>query len=583
MEWFSFFGHSIAVDILLVFILLFVIFYFQYVRRSRLMSSLQNSPTAIFLVNRHTGEVIDANHKAMQLLSIRRVGHRFLTPVHISPQQLVNILDAAQTEPNQIWNISESNKQTMHFSLNPMALLGRHVWLVHASFYRSHLYSGTNTSLLLPAFNALPDPIFIKDIDGNVLLTNPAYERFWYNREEEGAAMQAVNTMEERSSDRRWTTNIDGDSCLLETHFSPLITEKGQVEAMVGISHDVSGWYYTQQSYADEMERRHSTEQDYVRSETLLHSILQASPDPIVMFNKNRIYEACNQAYADSLGIVKVEDIIGYSLDDILPQPMADRLMESDLQVLEEKKTVRCIDKMTNLDGKSTWYDVLKAPYTEPFTGNTGCLLIARDVTEHFLMKDKLAEANKELERLSHFDKTLKIANKRNFDNQLRAVWLLHLRQHSSLTVMICDVDFFKHYQNHYGNKASKQVLLNIVSELNKVTQRGADLLAVGDVEDEFIFLLPETYAPECLLVAEKIHKIMAELKVAHQSSPISEYLTVSVGVASCTPQRSLKIESIVEAARDALFVAKQNGRNQTQLNSLYPSSNDVPGEQDQL
>lgn len=571
MEWFSFLGHSLLIDIFIILIGLLTIFYLHKTHRDRFLSLVKDAPTAIFIVDCQSGEIVDASRKAIQLLSLRRVGKRFLLPSLISPQKLLTTLDAAQHDPYQNWDISDYNKLKLHFSLNSAVTNGQKVWVVYVSFHNVNMNHDKNTSLAFQALNSLCEQVFIKDLDGKVLATNRAYDRFWYQREQEGVALESVSIAEGRVSQQRWTATPDGDSCLLETHFTPLIDEDGKATAVVGISHDVSDWYYTQQSYSNEVDKRHIMELDLAKSESLLQSILHASPDPIAMFNQNRIHEACNQAYADSLGIVTTEDIVGHRLDDILPEEIVERFKESDLEVLEKNQTLRFIDQVANVDGKSTWYDVLKAPYVEPFTGNTGCLLIARDVTEQFIIKQQLAEANAELERLSYFDQTLQISNRRHFDEQLQAVWRLHLRQQSPLTVMICKIDFLGLHQPHHDLKVSSEVLINIASAFENVIQRGADLVA-SNGNDEFIFLLPETEAPACLLVADKIHQAMKILAIKNESSPISECLTVSIGVASGIPKKDLESISIVDAACEALKLAEQKGRNQTQVNHQYSS-----------
>ncbi|MCF7355192.1 PAS domain-containing protein [Vibrio sp. CK2-1] len=579
MEWFSLLEHTFVLDALVILLFLIVIYYFHHTRRTGLVFSIKDAPTAIFLVEADTGVVVDANRKAMQQLSIRQVGLRFLLPARVSSQQLLSILDAARMNPHQEWEVSDTNKPSIHLTQHSARYRGRNTLVVHAT-KSQYVERDNNLPLTLEALNCLSEHIFIKGVDGEMLFTNRAYERFWLNREQEGVAAEDINIIRGTSSYPRWTTDPNGDNCLLETHLTPIISEDGSVKAVIGISHDVSDWYYTQQSYSDEMDKRRTIELDLARSETLLQSILRASPDPIAMFNQNRIHEACNQAYADSLGIAKTEDIIGHSLDEILPPQIAQRFSATDTKVLEEKQTLRFIDKVKNIDGKPTWYDVLKAPYTEPFTGNTGALVIARDVTEHFLVKQQLAKANEELQELSHFDQRLKISNTRHFYSQLQAVWRLQLRQQSPLTVMICHVNINQREQTHDTEQMDSELLVTIAEKFEEVIQRGADLLAVGEFDGEFLLLLPETQAPACLLVADKIHQTIAEFNTEHQTSLGSECFTVNVGVASGIPQKDLSSLSIVETARQALDAAKLGGNNQTQLKTLHSSLQARSGDQ---
>ena len=157
--------------------------------------------------------------------------------------------------------------------------------------------------------------------------------------------MQGV--MQGRKSQRRWTTDTAGRSCLLETSQTPLVSNEGDVLGALGISHDVTDWFKMQQDLRDEMERRKGTEMALAQREIILSSILESSPDVIAMFNEERVYQACNQAYVDSMDIdMKPEQIVGKRIEDILPAHLKQRFIETDAKVLEQGETLRYIDEI---------------------------------------------------------------------------------------------------------------------------------------------------------------------------------------------------------------------------------------------
>ncbi|WP_105902197.1 diguanylate cyclase domain-containing protein [Vibrio gangliei] len=568
MDWLYLKGHGILVDIVFVLLCLSVVYYFYFRNTKQVVALVKETPTAIFLVGCQDGEIVDANRMARQLLSIRRVGKRYLAPSLITPKILLAMIDKAKSSPLQDWSISEHHKIRVHFTFSQSIVDSKKVWAVHATLPQPIANLSQESLLSLQAFNALSQLVFLKDVDGNLVSTNSAYQRFWAHREMEGCGMMLLDNIESGFSNKRWTTTPAGDSCLLETHVTPVKSEGGKIIGSIGISYDVSDWFYMQQSCSDEIAKRQTMELDLKKSETLLQSILTASPYPIALMNQQRVHEACNQAYADSLGIASPDQIIGHSLEELLPQHLIERFEESDREVLEKGNTLRFIDMVKNIHGEPVWWDVLKAPYTEPFTGNTGCLVIARDVTEHIAAEQKLAKAYSEIERLCYFDTQLHLPNQRYFDSQLQAVWRLHLRQESPLTVMICHLDNLDSYQQQYGDESAQEVLSLAASALEQAIQRGADLLAVNE-QNEFIFLLPETQMPACQLVVDKIHAAIDKLNIEFRHREREIKMTASLGVSSAIPLRHFEPEIMVTLAYQALNEAKQAGGNQTQVRFL--------------
>ncbi len=160
---------------------------------------------------------------------------------------------------------------------------------------------------------------------------------------------------------------------------------------------------------------------------------------------KIRVYDACNQAYVDSLDIeFTPEQLIGKKIETVLPNHLKKRFVETDNLVLERGETLRYVDEILDKNGQPKWYDVVKSPYKDPSTGIKGVLLLARDVTERYLAKQQLEEMNQELAKLSFLDGLTQVANRRRFDEQLNTVWSLHRRQKNALTVILCDLVLFQ-------------------------------------------------------------------------------------------------------------------------------------------
>ncbi|EGU43571.1 sensory box/GGDEF family protein [Vibrio ichthyoenteri ATCC 700023] len=559
--------HGFEVLIVVVVFAMIACLYFRF--NQQLKKLIQDAPTPLLLVDAKSGALLLSNAFATQVLGVRRVGRSFLLP-EVLPSSFINNLiqqfSGSGFAGYQIdWAVSASKTIKVEVTGRQTRYRGRSVWLLYVTPYKSStvevLAEMQSLSVVKSAFDSLSELIFIKKQDDSVV-SNRAFDRFWAERAEEGySAIEGV--MKGRASTRRWTVDPQGRSCLLETHQSLLMSTQGEPLGMLGISHDVTDWHNMQQSLRDEMERRKDTEVALAQRDTILQNILESSPDSIGIFNENMVYQACNEPFVKGMGISDVDDLIGKRLQDVIPNEVYERLSDSDRKVLNEGVSLRYIDQVIHSNGEITWYDVVKSPFRDPASGTNGVLVMARDVSERYLAEQKLEAANQELERLSFIDGLTQISNRRRFDEQLDTLWHLHVREKQPLTVMMCDIDDFKGYNDHYGHQKGDEALIAVAQAFRRVASRSSDCVARYGGE-EFGFILPNTMADGAQLLAERIHAEVARLAIPHQSSRVTTHITVSIGVISLKPHNYDDAEAMVALADSALYQAKANGRNQT-------------------
>ncbi|MCU0289532.1 MAG: diguanylate cyclase [Acidobacteria bacterium] len=179
-------------------------------------------------------------------------------------------------------------------------------------------------------------------------------------------------------------------------------------------------------------------------------------------------------------------------------------------------------------------------------------------------LNDQLIEANKKLERLANFDSLTGVANRRNFLEIYTKEWKRGCRSKQPLSLVMIDVDFFKLYNDFYGHQAGDECLKEIALLLNEALPRAGDVLARYGGE-EFIAILPGTDMNGTCAVAEKLRKKIESAAIHHKSSSISNYVTISLGVASMIPSARKTKESLIGAADEALYKAKRKGRNRVE------------------
>ncbi|MEL6439542.1 MAG: diguanylate cyclase [Cyanobacteria bacterium J06621_8] len=173
----------------------------------------------------------------------------------------------------------------------------------------------------------------------------------------------------------------------------------------------------------------------------------------------------------------------------------------------------------------------------------------------------ELGAANLELAKLSVVDDLTKIANRRKFDQYLAAEWSRLAREQNLLSLILCDVDYFKLYNDTYGHPAGDRCLRQVAQAISDVVKRPADLVARYGGE-EFAIILPNTPLAGAIHLAQQIKLQIQALKLPHINSPIDLYVTLSLGVACCLPQPDGNFETLVAAADRGLYQAKATGRN---------------------
>ncbi|MEM9905646.1 MAG: diguanylate cyclase [Cyanobacteria bacterium P01_D01_bin.44] len=197
------------------------------------------------------------------------------------------------------------------------------------------------------------------------------------------------------------------------------------------------------------------------------------------------------------------------------------------------------------------------------------------------LLYQQLQQANQELQALALTDSLTQIANRRQFDLHLESEWQRLAREQQPLSLILCDIDFFKRYNDHYGHPTGDRCLLKVAQALVHAPKRPADLVARYGGE-EFAVILPNTHTKGAYRVAHKIRQGIAALQITHPDSELSPWLTVTIGIATAIPNRNVATHELLQAADLALYHAKQQGRDRIYIHAHYtcPPPEDTRGEE---
>ncbi|MEH2352709.1 diguanylate cyclase domain-containing protein [Nostoc sp.] len=180
----------------------------------------------------------------------------------------------------------------------------------------------------------------------------------------------------------------------------------------------------------------------------------------------------------------------------------------------------------------------------------------------------QLQRANQQLENMVMVDELTQIANRRCFDIKLNSVWQYLLREQGFVSLLLCDIDYFKQYNDTYGHATGDDCLRFIAQAFKQSVKRSRDLAARYGGE-EFVVILPNTASDGAFHVAQEIHKAIQQLNIPHTASPVKHHVTLSIGIATVIPTSNMVPLDLIEAADQALYQAKANGRNRSCINRL--------------
>lgn len=308
--------------------------------------------------------------------------------------------------------------------------------------------------------------------------------------------------------------------------------------------------------------------------------IIDDTPDNIrilneILRNDYRVFFATNGEHGLEIAGRELPDII--LLDILMPEmdgyEVCARLKSDEatqwIPVIFVTAMVSVEEEAKGLEAGAI--DYITKPFSPPIVKNR--------IRNHLKLKsysdamkvvtEILAQKNRELDILAKHDGLTGLANRRYFDEAMASEIRRAHRSGEILSLILCDIDYFKRYNDHYGHIAGDDCLRHISEIIRGIFQRSSDLAARYGGE-EFVVILPDTSSEGAERLAEKLRLETIAGKIPHACSDVSDYVTLSLGVASAvvTDER-LSVKWLTEKADSALYRSKDSGRNRVTVVSF--------------
>lgn len=190
------------------------------------------------------------------------------------------------------------------------------------------------------------------------------------------------------------------------------------------------------------------------------------------------------------------------------------------------------------------------------------------------VLYEQLQQANEKLQYLATHDSLTQLANRRQFDKFLAQTWNHFVRDPAAkpLTLILCDIDHFKRYNDYYGHPAGDKCLTQVAAALTGSVNRAVDLVARYGGE-EFVIVLPGTNRSGAIHIVITMQQAIAALKIEHRGAPTSQWLSLSFGIAVTYPQAKRGTsQALISRADQALYEAKNAGRDRYVIVNADPA-----------
>lgn len=307
----------------------------------------------------------------------------------------------------------------------------------------------------------------------------------------------------------------------------------------------------------EEIRSRKLAESALRLSEEKFSKAFRSSPHPLTIstLEEGRYIEV-NESFCKFSGY-SFEEVIGKTateLDIWVNRDDRDRVV----QQLQQEGTIRNQEFYHRTKSGSIRTILLSAEIFE-YDGQEYLLAIPNDITDHKQAKAVVKRATQELQRITTLDELTQIANRRRFEEYLGQQWGKLGNQNIPLSFILCDLDYFKRYNDLYGYEAGNECLQAVAQAILDATRTSADLVARYSGE-EFAVILPNANPSEAEQVAQRICSTVNQLQIPHRQSDVSEFISLSLGVSSMIPtSESCPAEALMSTAMTALSQAKQH------------------------
>ena len=277
-----------------------------------------------------------------------------------------------------------------------------------------------------------------------------------------------------------------------------------------------------------------------------LSQIIITSIDGMLLIYENFSVKRINASLLNFLDLSETE-AVGKKCYDLMACSWCNTSECPLMKLLRGKDRIELDIERTRKDGVTVPFMFSATPFRGLDGAVIGMVATFKDITERKYAENTLKEANERLECLSASDGLTGVANRHCFDQTIQREWTRLQRTKDFLSLIMCDVDFFKLFNDTYGHHDGDDCLKLVARALKGTTRRGGDCVARYGGE-EFAVIMPVTGKKSAIYIAEKIRQNVEKRAIAHSKSAVAPFVTLSLGVATIVPDDQGTPELLIKA-----------------------------------
>jgi diguanylate cyclase (GGDEF)-like protein/PAS domain S-box-containing protein len=340
----------------------------------------------------------------------------------------------------------------------------------------------------------------------------------------------------------------DGSQIWVELVLKGIKNKEGKITQLICLSSDIT--------------ETKDKERQLANSEQMLRTLLNSMEDIVYTLDLDQRYNGIYGNWLNKFGLSK-ELFLGKTIVEIMGKENAQIHQKANEQALRGENVVYTWNFQTGRGNR--FIQTSLSPLFNKQNQITGIVGVGRDITQQKSVEKKLLDLNGKLEQQAFLDGLTQINNRLYLDKRLSVEWARGARSKKPISLIMLDIDYFKAYNDIYGHLQGDECLESIAKIIKKTVKRPTDITARYGGE-EFIVVLPDTDREGAVHVAQEIKQAIEGLKLPHSGSQVAPYVTVSMGVAVALPETGQSSKQLIAQADQALYLAKEGGRNKIEV-----------------
>jgi diguanylate cyclase (GGDEF)-like protein/PAS domain S-box-containing protein len=289
-------------------------------------------------------------------------------------------------------------------------------------------------------------------------------------------------------------------------------------------------------------------------SNLIASQVFNASNDGIWAIDNNYKVMRVNNKLLDLLH-KKAEEVIGHNCQEFFTEVCSNHDQCPRERIFKGTPIVYQERAFTSTSGDKIIFMVTFTQLSNLEGTAIGMVETFTDITERKRAEQELQQAYRKLELLASEDGLTKLPNRRSFDECFEKEWRRHMRIQKPISLIMCDVDYFKKYNDNYGHQAGDDCLATVGNVIGNNIKIAGHLPARYGGE-EFAIIMPETSAQEAWSIAEKIRQELIKIQIPHEYSSAASYVTISCGIAFMYPNSNCSPKDLIKKADQGLYSA---------------------------